>query len=89
MFFQGFHFPKYEKSFVLRKYKEFLWSFHFLKNKKFSWGGLFYFFELDLKSAGFFFRKYKKSFLLRKYKKFFNIRTRKFYFLKYKEFFSA
>ena len=33
-----------------------------------------------------FLRKYKKSLFLRKYKKFFNLRVRKFHFLKYKRF---
>ena len=63
--------------------------------KKFSRDGFFFFFllfffELGLKDAGFHFRKYKKSFVLRKYKIFLNIKaTRKFHFLKYKEFFGG
>ena len=32
-FFQGFRFPKYKKSFLLRKYKKFFLSFRFLKYK--------------------------------------------------------
>ena len=56
----------------------------------------FYFVVLWLGSAGFRFQKYKTRFLLRKYTEsfpfrkytnFFNIRARKFHFLKYKEFF--
>ena len=70
----------------MRRYDKFFWGFRFLKYERFSRGG---FFELGLKSAGFHFRKYMKSFLLRKYKNFFNIRARKFHFLKYKEFFSG
>ena len=65
----------------------------------FFWRGrgmdFFYFVVLWLGSAGFRFQKYKTRFLLRKYTEsfpfrkytnFFNIRARKFHFLKYKEF---
>ena len=38
---------------------------------------------------GAFLRKYKKIFLWRKYKKFFNLRVRKFRFLKHKAFVMA
>ena len=55
------------------RFAEYKKSFLLKNHKKFAWG--------------FRFLKHKNSFLLKKCKKFFNIRARKFHFLKYKKFF--
>ena len=88
---KNFHFPKYKTffqsvlfsffkfgKFCLLKYKEFYRSFCFRSIRKFLKVDFLYFSSMGLKSAGFHFQKYKKSF---------NLTVRKFYFLKYNEFF--
>ena len=74
MFFSFFKFGK----FCLLKYKEFYWSFCFRSIRNFFKVDFLYFSSMGLKSAGFHFQKYKK---------YFNLTVRKFYFLKYSEFF--
>ena len=90
---KNFHFPKYKTffqsvlfsffkfgKFCLLKYKEFYRSFCFRSIRKFLKVDFLYFSSMGLKSAGFHFQKYKKSF---------NLTVRKFYFLKYNEFFGG
>ena len=71
-------FWKSKERFPLRICNTFFRGFRFLKYNKFSRGGLKSSISLTLKS------KYKKGFC---FLKFFYIRTKKFHFLKYKDFF--
>ena len=73
VFFEVFFSKKFGA--FLRKYKK-LFSKQAFKGK---------FWWLRPESAGSFWEYIKKSFLLKKHKKFFNLRVRKFYFLKYKD----
>ena len=72
----GSLFPKYKKSFLLRKHRKSFRSLRFLKYKKFSLGRFLLFLRLRLKSAGLHSWKYKKCFFLRKYNKSFLLRKK-------------
>ena len=89
-----FCFPKYKNSFIwgvrFLEHKKFS-RVDFVERsisgniRNFFGSGFFYFVLLGVGSAGLRFYKYKTRFLLRKYQSFFNVRARKFHFLKYKD----